>query len=385
MKFSTFMGELFSMARRDSQGNYLLRDPCVTDSAGNRLDVEELALFSVIDLLASAGSACSWLTYRDGKRHLGDDWLRYNYSPNPNQSGTAFKRMLVARMLWNNEALVVEHRGGLYIADSFQRTENGFGPNRYTGVTVGNETLTQEFEEGDVWYFRYANKQAAQLIANLKGLYSQALSEALDKYKRSGGRAGIVEVPNRPTSGKSFEGDVNKLMNERFKAFFSGKNAVVTLHEGWKFIPHDGPASQKGVSEVSDMDAIFRQAQDRACNVIHVAPGLLRGDVTGLDDAINYTLSFGLKPILRIIEAEINRKTYLDHIASGRFVRIDATHVKVVDLFSIADKVEKLLQNRVLNVNGILEKADDELLPYDWASEYTLTKNAEVVTSQGGA
>lgn len=385
MRFSTFMGELFSMARRDSQGNYLLRDPCVTDSAGNRLDVEELALFSVIDLLASAGSACSWLTYRDGKRHLGDDWLQYNYSPNPNQSGTAFKRMLIARMLWNNEALVVEHQNGLYIADSFQRTENGFGPNRYTGVTVGNETLTREFTEDDVWYFRYANKQAAQLIANLKGLYSQALSEALDKYKRSGGRAGIVEVPNRPTGGKSFEGDVNKLMNERFKAFFRGKNAVVTLHEGWKFIPHDGPASQKGVSEVSDMEAIFRQAQDRACNVLHVAPGLLRGDVTGLDDAINYTLSFGLKPILRIIETEINRKTYLDHITSGRFMRIDATHVKVVDLFSIADKVEKLTQNRILNVNGILEKSDDELLPYDWANEYTLTKNAEVVTSQGGA
>ena len=385
MKFSTFMSELFSMTHRDGLGNHQERDPCVTDSAGRRLDVEELALFSVVDLLASAGSACPWLTYRDGKRHNGEDWLRYNYSPNPNQSGTAFKRMLIARLLWYNEALVVEHRGGLYIADSFQRVENGFSPNRYTGVTVGNETLTQEFEEADVWYFRYANKQAAQLIANLKGLYSQALSEALDKYKRSGGRAGIVEVPNRPTGGKGFEGDVNKLMNERFKAFFSGKNAVVTLHEGWKFIPHDGPASQKGVSEVSDMEAIFRQAQDRGCNAIHVAPGLLRGDVTGLDDAVNYTLSFGLKPILRIIDTEINRKTYFDHIASGRFMRIDATHVKVVDLFSIADKVEKLTQNRILNVNGILEKADDELLPYDWANEYTLTKNAEVVTSQGGA
>ena len=55
MRFSTFMGELLSGARRDEQGNYLLRDPCMTDSAGVRLNVEELALFSAIDLLASAG------------------------------------------------------------------------------------------------------------------------------------------------------------------------------------------------------------------------------------------------------------------------------------------------------------------------------------------
>lgn len=385
MKFSTFMGELFSTARRDSQGNYLLRDPCVTDSVGNRLNVEELVLFSAIDLLASAGATCSWLTYRDGKRYKGADWLAYNMQPNPNQSAAEFKRLLIARMLWDNEALVFEHRGGYYLADSFQRDVRAFVPNQYRGITCNNLSMDKVFREDEVWYFRSANQQVAQLIANLKGLYSQALSEALDKYKRSGGRAGIVEVPNRPSGGKNFEGDVNKLMNERFKAFFSGKNAVVTLHEGWKFIPHDGPASQKGVSEVSDMEAIFRQAQDRACNALHIAPGLLRGDVTGLDDAINYTLAFGLKPILKVIETEVNRKTYGDKLLEGWGVRIDATHVKVTDVFSVAEKAEKLLQNRLYNVNGLREKLDDELLPFDWAEEYVMTKNAEVVTTQGGA
>ncbi len=385
MRFSTFLGELFSTARRDDQGNYLLRDPCVMDSAGNRLNVEELALFSAIDLLASAGATCAWLTYRDGKRHKAADWLAYNMQPNPNQSATAFKRQLIARLLWDNEALVFEHRGGCYLADSFTRDVRAFVPNQYRGVTCNNLSMEKVFREDEVWYFHYANQQVAQLIANLKGLYSQALSEALDKYKRSGGRAGIVEVPNRPAGAKTFEDDVNKLMNERFKAFFSGKNAVVTLHEGWKFIPHDGPASQKGVSEVSDMEAIFRQAQDRACNALHIAPGLLRGDVTGLDDAINYTLAFGLKPILKAIETEVNRKTYGEKLLEGWGMRIDATHIKVTDVFSVAPQAEKLLQNRLYNVNGLREKLDDEQLPFGWAEDYVMTKNAEVVTIEGGA
>lgn len=385
MRFSTFMGELFSTARRDSQGNYLLRDPCMTDSAGVRLNVEELALFSAIDLLASAGSTCVWYTYKGGKRHMGDDWMTYNIQPNPNQSASAFKRQLIARLLWDNEALVFEHLGHLYLADSFSRDVRALVPCKYRSVTCNGLSMDKVFQEDEVWYFHFANQQVSQLIANLKGLYSQALSEALDKYKRSGGRAGIVEVPSRASGAKSFEGDVNKLMNERFKAFFSGKNAVVTLHEGWKFIPHDGPASQKGVSEVSDMEAIFRQAQDRACNALHIAPGLLRGDVTGLDDAINYTLAFGLKPILKAIETEVNRKSYGKQLLDGWGVRIDATHVKVTDVFSVAEKAEKLLQNRVYNVNGLREKLDDELLPFGWADEYVMTKNAEVITTEGGA
>lgn len=385
MRFSTFLSELMANASRDEKGNYLLRDPCMTDDAGRRLNVEELALFSAIDLLAAAGSACPWLTYRENKRYQGDDWVQYNIQPNPNQNAAEFRRMLIARLLWDGEALVFGHGGHIYLADSFQRDVRAFVPNVYRGVTCNNLSMDKVFQEDEVWYFSYSNLRVSQLIANLKGLYSTALSEALDKYKRSGGRAGIVEVPNRPSGNKNFEGDVNKIMNERFKAFFSGKNAVVTLHEGWKFIPHDGPASQKSVSEVSDMEAIFRQAQDRACNALHIAPGLLRGDVTGLDDAINYTLAFGLKPILKIIETEVNRKSWLPLMKEGWYMRIDATHVKVADVFSVAEKFEKLFQNGAYSINGLLEKLDEAPLPFPWADKHFVTKNAELIDTTGGS
>ena len=45
-------------------------------------------------------------------------------------------------------------------------------------------------------------------------------------------------------------------------------------------------------------------------------------------------------------------------VLDGWGVRIDATHVKVTDVFSVAEKAEKLLQNRVYNVNGLREKLD---------------------------
>ena len=210
MKFSSFMAELFSTARRDEKGNYLLRDPCLTDSTGVRLNVEELVLFSAIDLLASAGAACTWLTYQEGKRHRGDDWLAYNVQPNPNQSAAEFKRLLIARLLWDNEALVFEHGGGYYLADSFQRDVRAFVPNAYRGVTCNNLSMNKVFREEEVWYFSYANQQVAQLIANLKGLYSTALNEALDKYKRSGGRASW-RSPTAPAAARPLRGTSTRL------------------------------------------------------------------------------------------------------------------------------------------------------------------------------
>ena len=88
---------------------------------------------------------------------------------------------------------------------------------------------------------------------------------------------------------------------------------------------------------------------------------------------------------LPAIETEVNRKSYGKQLLDGWGVRIDATHVKVTDVFSVAENAEKLLQNRVYNVNGLREKLDDELLPFGWADEYVMTKNAEVITTEGDA
>lgn len=306
MKFANFISSLLDLAPRDASGNIVLQGA----TAEQRLNVEELAIFSTIDLIASAASLCEWRTYQAGERKKGEDWYSFNVEPNPNQNAAEFKRLLVARLLRFNEALVFERGGALYLADSFARTEYAFRPCVYTGVTCNNLTLSYTLTEPDVFYFRLANQDAAALLANLRGLYSEAMKEALDKYKKSGGRSGILEISGQARGKKTFETDLDKLMNERFKTFFENKNAVLPLLDGFHYVPQDGAATQKGANEISDLDSLIKQAQDRACNVYHVAPSLLRGEVTNIDEAIRSTLSFGVKPPLRLIETEINRKAY---------------------------------------------------------------------------
>lgn len=383
MRFTDFLSNLLDFSKRDDKGNIILPGGAI-ESASNQLNVEELALFSVIDLIASAGSLCEWRTYQKGERTRGDDWYAWNISPNQNQNATEFKRILIARLLRFNEALVFGRNGSYYIADSFCREQYAFRPNTYTGITCCNLSLSYTMTEPDVFYFRLANQHAATLLGNLRGLYSKAMDEAWSKYQHSGGRSGIVEISTQARARPTFEKDLETLMNNRFRTFFEKKNAVLPLFEGYKYVPQDGPAAQKGVSEVSDMENLFKQAQDRACNAYHIPPSILRGDVTNQDDAINIMLSFGVKPPLKVIETEVNRKSYGKSVLDGWFMRIDTTHIKTVDVFAVAEKIDKLVQDRVYSPNGIREKLDDELIPEPWADEYTMTKNMEVVNKKQG-
>ena len=234
-----------------------------------------------------------------------------------------------------------------------------------------------------MYYFRLSNSRIDATLNNLNGLYSKALTEAYHKYEYSGSRSGVLEVDTLAQGNPKFEQDLKKLMSEHFRTFFEKKNAILPLPRGYKYIPADGPASQKGTSEVSDMESIFRQAQDRYCNAYHVPPSILRGDVTNQDDAINVMLSFAVKPPMSIVQTEVNRKSYGKSVLDGWYMRIDTTHIKTVDIFAVAEKVDKYAQDSIYNPNEIREKLDDELIPDEWANEYTRTKNMEAV-KQGG-
>lgn len=348
-----------------------------------RLNIEELALFSVIDLISSVGAMCEWRFYENGRRVENEDWYAFNVSPNSDQNGAEFKRLLFARALRFNEALLFQvgsdRAPEFYVADGFSRVKNGFAPATYSGVSYDGYSVGRTLMENEVQHFTVsAGGQAAALQGNIRGLYSAAMAEAWDKYQKSGGRSGILKVNTAARTNPKFEVEFEKLMNSRFKRFFEAKNAVLPLFEGYEYIAQNGSSTQKSTSEVSDIGALIQQAQVCACNPFHVPPSLLRGEVTNLEDAVNAMLSFAVKPILKSVEAEFNRKRYgKEGMAEGWRMKISTVGIKSVDILAQADKAEKLIQNRLYNANGIREIFGDEPIPEKWAEEYVLTKNVE--------
>ena len=386
MRFTDFLADLVDFGERDKDGNIVMKTG-LSGTAASRLNVEEIALFSVIDLIASTAAMCEWRTYQNEEYRRGEDWFRWNVEPNQNENAFYFRRLLFARLLRFNEALVFQRAdGSLYIADSFNRDVFAFRPNKYTGITCNGLTLNRDKEEEEVYYFRLASQDTASLLHRINRLYSDALAEALDKYKHSGGRSGVLKIAGHATKDPKYEERVERLMTARFKAFFENKNAVLPLWDGYEYVPHDGPASQKINGEVGDMESLMRQAQDRACNVYHCPPCLLRGDVTNQDEAVQNLLTFGVKPVVLTVETEANRKQYGREILNGWRMHIDMTHVRVVDIFDVAVKLDKLIQDAMVNTNEGRGLIGMDPILASWANEYHRTKNMEAVdtTLKGG-
>ena len=381
MRFTDFLADLLDYGERDTNGNIVVKTG-LTGSAVSRLNIEEIARFSVIDLVASTAAMCEWRTYQNGVYSQGEDWYRWNVEPNQNENAFFFKRLLFARLLRFNEALVFQRAdGSLYLADSFGREVYAFRPNRYTGITCNGLSLHGEKLEEEVFYFRLANRDAAGLLHRIYGLYSEAMAEAMDKYRHSGGRSGVLKISGHATKDPKYEEKVERLMNSRFKAFFENKNAVIPLWDGYDYTPHDGPASQKLNGEVGDMESLMRQAQDRACNVYHCPPCLLRGDVTNQDEAVQNLLTFGVKPAVLTVETESNRKMYGRQIMDGWHMRIDMTHIRVVDIFDVAVKLDKLIQDAMVNTNEGRGLVGLDPILAEWANTYHRTKNMEAVNT----
>lgn len=384
MRISTFVSDFFERAQRDDKGNYIVT-AAPQGTAEQRLNIEELALFSVIDLISSVGAMCEWRFYKGAQREQGENWYDFNVSPNPDQNAAEFKRLLFARALRFNEALVFEDGGSYYLADGFSRDKQGFAPATYSGVSYNDCAVGRVLREDEVMHFTVsAGGQAAALQSNIQGLYSAAMKEAWDKYQKSGGRSGILKVGAIARGKPTFEEDYAKLMNDRFKRFFEAKNAVLPLFDGYDYISTNASSTQKSTSEVSDIGTLLQQAQICACNPFHVPPSLLRGEVTNLDDAVNAMLTFAVKPIFKAVEAEFNRKMYLrEESQAGQRMRISTVGIKSVDILAEAANAEKLVQNRLYNPNGIREIFGDEPIPEGWAEEYVLTKNVDVAGAGG--
>ncbi len=373
-----FKNMLFKSDRVDERGNVVVNVAAAVD-ANLHVAVEEMAIFSCVNLLAGIISKCEFKTYMQNEPVKQDEYYTWNFEPNRNQNSVQLIQEFIARLLLNNEALMVEVGGQLLIADSYQHEEFVMKEDVFTSVTRNTMTFSRPFNMSEVIYIKLNDADIKQAMRGLYTLYGKAISEAFDKYQKSGGKSGILSINGAARGSPTFEADLEKLMNDRFKRFFESKNAVLPLFDGYDYVPQSTESAKKTTNEVSDIKSLTEQAITRAANAYKIAPQLLRGDVTNINDAINSTLTFAVDPLIKQLQVEIVRKRYGSKaMQEGNYIRIDATHIKHVDVFEIAEKADKLIAARLYNANEMRDKIGDERINQPWANEYVLTKNYEV-------
>lgn len=341
-----------------------------------KLMIEDFAIQMAINLIAGVISKCEFRTLDKGMPVKGDEYYLWNVEPNVNQNSNHFLQELISKLLYNNEVLVIEINHQLIIADNFTQDEYATLPNVFRNVSRGTMQFERAFSMKDVLYFKLANENIRGLLSNLLTGYSNLLNMAVGKYKRAGGRKGVIDLNKIAVGTQKDQEQIDRLFNQSFKGYFESENAVLSLPRGATYTEITGEGSRKSTSDVVDIANITREAFERVAQAFRIPPSLLRGDIADIEKLTDNFLTFCIDPICDLIAAEINCKRFgRSNYLAGSRIKIDTTRIRHVDIFSISEHFDKLIASGGYSIDDLREKAGDEPIGARWSSIHWMTRN----------
>ena len=337
--------------------------------------IRELALNISAQRISALFSRCNLKFYQPNEEKR-DEWYRWNIKPNPNQSASDFWSKFIYYYCTRGEVLVIPINKDLYIADYYYLNETDtLFPQWFESVQIGELSYERRFYRDKVFFFRTTNKLLVKYLNSSLGIYGRMLNSAYNDFVSSRGLKGILKIDQFAEQSNNFEENMNDLMNKQFKTFFENNNAVLPLYTGYDFDPLT--SNKPSTSEEKEL---IQSTIDLATTALGLPASLIKGEVadskTGLDNA----LLFALDPICQLIQDELNAQLYSkQQVINGYHVVIDTTAVKHIDMFDVAEAVDKLIADGVMCVNEIRIKLGLDVIDEPWAWEHFITKNYTVV------
>lgn len=340
--------------------------------------IRELAFWTCVNKIANALSKCEFRTYYGGKEIKKAEYYLWNVEPNRNQNASAFLTKLIGKLYLNNEALVIESAGQLYVADNYQKTVYAVYDYQFSGVTVDNFTFDKTFYQNEVLFFQLNSVDMRQLVNLLHSSYNELLQYAVNAYRKSRGSRGILDIDAQAQHEDDFSETLQELMTNYFKKFFESENAVLPLYDGYKYTELQSKTYSS--ESTRDIKALADDIFDFTARAFSFPPSLAKGDVQDTGKATDELLTFCIDPLAKLLEKEINRKRNgLSGFLAGNYLRIDTTTVKHIDIFDIAAPVDKLISSGVFTINDIRHLIGEPEIAEEWANAHFITKNYSTI------
>lgn len=352
-----------------------------TDEEDLTLFLNAYAVYVVTSLIAAIVSNSEFKVYlKDEKKNeiaetRGRLWYKLNMKPNENQRGTAFIQSIVRKLLFG-EVLVVEVNEDFFVADGYNVEEKTITGNKFTEVKVDNYTFRDKFKAGEVVYIKYGNDKAKFLLAGINDMYDELTNAAKDKYKRSAEEKGVLKISQAERNKPDFEEKMEKIINDRFKKYFSRGNHVLPLFEGYEYKSETAESTKKYSNEVTDMKELVGEALARAAQAYKVPVGLIRGDVAGIKDAYTMLLTNCIDPIAAMLSEGFTTAVFSEEeIINGCEIVADTSNLKHVDIFDMASSIDKLIASGFLSIDEVRLASGLKPLNEEWSKAHYMTLN----------
>ena len=351
---------------------------CASMDILGEIYIRELAFNLVVNKIANAISKCQMNIYMDKKRTRNEEWYRWNVSPNPNQSAPAFWAKLIYQLYDNNEALIIPINWNLYVADSFiVNKQYAFYDYRFESIQIDDFSLSRAFRQNEVFYFQLNNKKMVTYLNGTMTLYTGLIKAAYSSYMASNGNKGFLKISQFAEQEDDFQEYFNQLVNEDFKKFFESSNAVMPLYEGYSYEALGNTGTQ---SNTRDIKALIEDVIQTTANAFNMPTSIAIGNVQDTSKAIDEFLTFCIDPLIRILEAEITRKSFTQsQVINGSYVKFDTTAIKHIDLLDVATAIDKLISSGCFTINDIRKTIGADEIDEPWANQFFMTKNYSTI------
>lgn len=337
------------------------------------LEIEKMAIQSAVGVIAAAVGQCRFRTFLEKEEVKEEEYYLWNYSPNANQSSTQFLQDFVQTLIYNNEALIVEQRGQLFVADSFSYREEGTKEIIYRNITILGEKIPDK-RARDALYFHMNNMDIQPLLSKVCKQYEGIIAKAINSYEKAAADKGILNIDASKRGPIDFEKYQKDLLENKFKSFFSSRNAVLPLHAGYTYTPHT--RTIRNTSEINDVKNMSDEIYNRVGQAFRIPPAFLKGETAQSGECFDNFLRLCLRPLCDMLEEEITRKRYGEAgVKKGSFLAVDSSMIEISGVFASADKLDKIIGCGILSIDEVREKIGECALETEEAQKHYITKN----------
>lgn len=358
------------------------------------LSLYEFALCSGINIIANALSACEIRTFVNNKEVHGEEYYLWNYSPHYNYNANEFLQKIVWNLIYKNECLVIETRGGLVVADSYEHEVYALYQDIFRNVIVNADsqngiphpyTFQHPFRMEDVLFYRLSSRNIKSILDYLMEGYRSLLETAIDKFQKSAGERGILTIDGNAAATqnygvkpdgtpRTFNDAFAEMMNERFKSYFNAKNAVMPIWKGFDYQIKGSEALKRSTSEVKDITDMTTEITTKVANALQIPPQLMLGTAAEVKQLTRNLITFGIRPIADVIETENNRKRNGKEVLNGTYQMIDLTGIEYTDIFEAAQGAYNLLGSGA-SIDEIRVLTGRPELGTKWSRKHLISKN----------
>lgn len=392
--------------RRDVKDGEIADVPLSDDEINDILQqgaaIQHIALDECISLIANAVGMCEFRTYQNGKEVFGDEYYRWNITPNENQGSSEFIHKWVRQLMTKGEALIIpatrtekirkmdrgktvtvkEKHEHLYIADSF--TVDGYVMDEAVFKDIHFEArgdappldMNRSYTQGEVLYFKMPASNVKKWLDAFLLNYQKIIDYSINAFVKSRGNHGILKIKGLNAGSDERREQLLEMYSKAFKDFYDKESSAMPIDDAMTY----QELSQKTYSneQTRDIRCLIDDVRDITAQAFGIPSAILSGKVEGTKDAIDNFLTFSVDPLCRMMQEEITAKVFgREGFKHGSKIKIDTSCIKHTDVLAIGDNVYKALSSGAFTVNQIRRKLGEDPADDPDADKYFFISNQQ--------